>query len=159
MLPDHSLKISPQKNCKGSPLSFQNSLGNTLKLSRISYSWALLRSEPLSSAADESALSKPRHNSLCCASARRLLYKSSKLDKREHAFSQVVHFCPRNQHPLIYVERVSSNWSGWQFVIDADADTRTAFRSGGGRRYDGLVMAETVKCPSCGAETEPDARK
>jgi hypothetical protein len=28
-----------------------------------------------------------------------------------------------------------------------------------GRRYDGLAMAETLRCPSCGTETEPDARK
>jgi hypothetical protein len=28
-----------------------------------------------------------------------------------------------------------------------------------GKRYDGLAMAETPKCPSCGAETEPNARK
>jgi ribosomal protein S27AE len=31
-------------------------------------------------------------------------------------------------------------------------------RGVGGRRYDGLAMAETLKCPSCGAATEPDAR-
>jgi hypothetical protein len=29
----------------------------------------------------------------------------------------------------------------------------------GRRRYDGLAMADTLKCPSCGAETEPGARK
>jgi hypothetical protein len=26
------------------------------------------------------------------------------------------------------------------------------------RRYDKLAMVETLKCPNCGADTEPDAR-
>jgi hypothetical protein len=51
--------------------------------------------------------------------------------------------------------------------IAARADAARWLSSGGGRRYDGLVMAErvemaemaeTLKCPICGAENESAAR-
>ena len=42
--------------------------------------------------------------------------------------------------------------------MDAGADTSPGFPAQVGSGYDDLDMAGTLKCPTCGAETEPDAR-